>query len=206
MKSKSILTIFVLSFLAACNGGGARRTVAGQCPAGAYEPVPMKIGPHQEELSLEAQDGKIPEGDYTYEGAILYFNGKNGLRMQIHDVRQRDQNFKSHVACIRNSQRPLNPFSMSGVRTLNVDKVDPKKIIAEVTDYSVHLAAKYETKAAKAEGKTLQSPAEAYVNMQRKFMVATKGNEVNYEIRSMTSDAHGEYFLKINLKRAKKPQ
>jgi len=202
MKSKSILTILFLTALAACNGGGSRRTVAGQCPAGTYEPVPKKVGAHQKTVSLKADDGALPAGEYSYEGAIMFFDGKNGLRMQIHDVRQRDGKFKSHVACVRNAQRPLNAFSMTGIRSLKVDKNDPKKITAEVTDYTVHLDGKFVTKSESDPKKKLQNPKDAYANMQDSFLVSTDKNTVNYEIRSWTSDAHGEYFLKINLRRA----
>lgn len=204
MKSFQLFSVLALAVLSACNGGGGRRSVGGQCPAGVYEPIPLKVGANQIELSLKAEDGQIPEGDYSYEGAVLYFEGVNGLRMQIYDVRQSGDKFKAHVGCVRNAQRPLSPFSISGIRSLNVDKVDPKKIVAEVTDYNVHSDGKYVTEATKNPSKSLQSPAEAY-QTSRAIMLSYKNNDVNYEIRSTTKDAYGEYFLKINLKRTKKP-
>ncbi len=204
MKSLSLVTSLTLAvFLAACNGGGNRKTTGNQCPA-VYNPINMDVGPNQKKLSLKATDEQIPAGIYKYDGSSLYYVDKSDLRMMAVDTKQKDGNFKGSLHCIRNAKNTLNPVRLEGIYGMNVN-ADRKKILADVNVFTIGLdAGKFKATAAKVQ-KTLESPKEVFDPAAVSFLVTTDKNTTDYELRSSASDANGVYFLSIRYKRTDQP-
>lgn len=205
MKAFSILTTFALVLgLAACNGGGGRRTSGSQCPDGEFKPVPMDIQPNQIKLSLKAEDKQIPPGVYTYQGATIYYEDKSSLRILAKDVQQKAQEFKASVFCIRNAKAKLNPVAVDAIRSMDV--TTGNKVIADVTTYSLGIEnTKFKAQSVKNQSKKVESPSlvfdAAKFGQGDYFLLKSKTDDVNFEIRAKGADANGRFFVSIRLKK-----
>ncbi len=203
MKSLSVVVSFALAFLVACNGGGSRKTTGSQCPE-SFKPIRMEVGPNQLKLSLDTKDEQIPPGIYKYDGSSLYYVDKSDLRMLAVDIKQRDGNFKGSLGCVRNAKNTLHPVRLEGIFAMNVS-ADRKKILADVSEFTIGMeAGKFKVISTKTQ-KTVQSPKETFKGSPENFLVTTDKNTTDYELRSIGSDANGEYALSIRFKRTDQP-
>jgi hypothetical protein len=200
MKLYQLVTLFVGVTLAACNSGGGRKVVGKQCPGGDYKPISMNVAPTQKKLALNPQQNEIPPGVYSYEGSTLYYIDKSDLRVVLNDARQKDNNFKTGMVCVRNAKNVLHPMAVESIHSMSVSK--DLKYLVEVTKLSIGTSnSKITVSAVKDTVKKLESPDEPYQGAQA-FMVSTEKNTTNYEIRSegVTADG-GKYTMVVFLKR-----
>jgi hypothetical protein len=197
----SVLVVSLVGCLVACGGGGSRKSLGKQCPADpSWAPFPMKVADNQEQISLNPSANKIPPGVYTYEGATIYYVDKSDFRVQAVDVKQKDNSFKAGTGCIRNAGNNFNPMSTEGIRDLRVS--NDKKYLAEVTNFAIGTEdTKFKVTAVKDPNKKLEAPADAYKTAVESYMVSTKGDTTNYEIRSSGVTPNGTYQMQIRLTR-----
>lgn len=200
MKWFSIVMSLLAITLVACGGGGSRKSLGTQCPADPWKPFSMDVAPNQEKISLNPLANKIPPGTYTYEGASLYYADNSGLRITTVDTKQKDNSFKATAGCVRNASKPLNPMNVEGIRDLKVS--NDKKYLAEITNFAISSDGNaFKISAVKDPNKKLESPSDAYKTAGDAFLVETKDDKTNYEIRSSGTTPNGTYLLQIRLSR-----
>jgi len=187
--------------MVACSGGGSRKTVGKQCPSD-YKPfvVSAKDTPNnQKALSLEPNSNEIPPGVYSYEGSTLYYVDKSDLRVELTDIKQKDNSFKAATTCIRNAKNSLGPVSVEALRSLTLSKNG--KYLVETNNLTLKIVdTKYKADSVKTE-KKLESPSEAYKGSKEAYLLSTNNNTTNYEIRSKGTTPNGEYILVVRLSR-----
>lgn len=203
MKKYQLLTLSLMVSIAACNGGGGRKTVGSQCPGGDYKPVRSEVGPNQQKVDLRAEDfAQVPPGVYEYTGATLYYHDKSDLRLQLEDVKQKDGTFKASWACARNSIQPLSgPLQVESISKMTVS-ADHKVTINEVRQVGISLKDGKLDKASNKLQKTVGAPKET-INDKTKdfFFVLTNQNQFDFEIRAFGGDEKGQFSFAARFKR-----
>ena len=208
MKSFQVLAVTVgfISVLAACSAGGRGRALGTQCPSN-LAPVPMDVDANiADKLDLETQ---VPEGDYEYEGAELYYvDSASDFRILVRDARQRTGEIKPVIGCIRNARAGAadQVVKVVGVSQLKVEANN--KMTFEVKNYGFTMS---DTKLipvivplGDGEPKPT-SPKDVYTGegVTDSFVYKTKNQDTNIEIRSSGITESGTYSLLVRFR--KKP-
>jgi hypothetical protein len=208
MKKYQVLTVLFAVALAACNGGGGRKSLGSQCPSGDYKPVRSEIGTNQQKVDLKSDDfTQIPPGVYDYTGATVYYLDKSDLRLQLEDVKQKDGSFMANWGCIRNSSNKLSGAINVESITKMVVSADHKMTIDEVREYRLFAKdGKFEKTSSKSQ-KTVGSPKETMSDKTKDlFFVMTNQNPYDFEVRAFGGDENGQFAIAARFKRTDNPK
>ena len=129
----------VALLISACSEGSRSRLRGSQCPEN-FEPIPMNV-PHEQQLSVvEGTVNPIPDGEYTYEGADLYYISKDDMRVLVQESRHPDGIIRPTVSCVRNASAQLAETFTVGVAGVTSLKIKPSaKIEFEAAQFGFQI-------------------------------------------------------------------
>lgn len=178
------LTLGVL-LLAACSGGSRYLDTDGKMCDKNYMPMALTT-PNQkaQKISIEPTDGDLTAGDYTYNGAdVFYFDPKLDIRIFFQDVwSDRQKAFSIKNGCVRGVQ-PAQNFSaaITGVSSINVE--NSTKSTFGVRNYEVIMANKRLTRSiTNGQVQPGDTPSKVFDNEITDYNFY-KLDETNYELR-----------------------
>jgi hypothetical protein len=196
---KITLVVGLAALLSACNSGSGGSRVQGTQCASVYDPFPTTGIPDHQKVNYK-NTNEIPDGDYVYAGASLYYVDASDYRVQISDVRQKDGSFRPVTSCVRNDA--LKPKSLvvatEGVSDMNVVS---GKVTSSVRQFGFHLLpdGRMSYDVAPDQNNKPDLPSDIYENQDS---VMIRKSDTAFEIRSkgQTPDG-GIYSLSVSYTR-----
>lgn len=215
MKSFQVVSFFCASsllVLSACSGGGGGLLSGGRdmC-AKNFSLAPNVLRKGEVELDLDPSAKQLIPGEYTYNGADLYYvDSQNDLRVLVSDVKQIDPTmFKTTVECYRNAYPGMAgiSFQSQGVSGMRVEA--DGKVLIETRSFDLVVAKGIVTgHFNKSSGDVPKAPKEIFDDPsnpshgQLVHLIKTSPTTAtDFELRTTGVTARGTYDLIIRLQR-----
>lgn len=209
-KLKISFAILSISLLfSACSEGG-RRSVDGRffCVAN-YNPLPLSIK-NAQKLSLKPEDGEIPAGEYTFEGADFFVKdtqagGTQPIQIHVREDRNKFNNMENSTVCASGLQPSMTfEHESTGIAKMTVQENGKIDFQTRIFAFSLDQTHGLRRTFTDGDKTTDQPPSKVYdgkPGATSEYYLFKKSNTA-YEIRAVDTFADGmKYFLSTRLKR-----
>ena len=203
-------------FLSACSGGGGGLVGGGKdmC-AKNFSLAPDVLRKGEVELDLDPAAKQLIPGEYTYNGADLYYvDSQNDLRFLVSDVKQSDPAvFTPTVECYRNAYPGMAgiAFESQGVSGMRVEA--DGKVLIETRRFNILVAKsvvlgdfdKNSGDVPKAPKEIFDDPSNPSHGQLVHLVKTSPTAPTDFELRTTGVTARGRYDLIIRLQRRDLP-